>query len=80
MSNQFLCQPPEPGVGFLLARIFSDAKNPCQHADDIAIENWSRLIEGDAANRAGGVTADARQGENIVVLVWELVGDDVRSL
>ena len=65
-SNQFFRQFPKPRVGFLFPRIFGDAENARQHADDIAVENRRRLVEGDAANRAGGVTADARQRENVV--------------
>ncbi len=78
--NQFFRQLPEPRVGFLFLRIFRDAKNSGQNADDIAIENRRGLVEGDAANRAGGVTADARQCENVVKVFGKFVGDDVRSL
>ena len=80
MNHQFFRQPPELRVGFPFAWIFADAKNPRQHADDVAIENCRRLVEGDAANRAGGVTSNARQRENVVKVVWEFAGDDVRSL
>ena len=62
--HQFCRQFPKPRIRFLLLRIFGNAKNPRQHADDIAIQNRRRLVEGDAANRAGGVTADARQRED----------------
>ena len=79
-TNQFFRQLPKPRIGFLFLRIFSDAENAGQHADDIAVENRRRLVEGDAANRAGGVTANARQRENIVKVFREFVGDDVRSL
>jgi hypothetical protein len=64
--NQFLRQLPKPRIGCLLLRIFGDAKNARQHADDIAVENRRGLVEGDAANRAGGVAADARQRENFI--------------
>jgi hypothetical protein len=37
--NQFFRQLPKPRVRFLLLRVFRDAKNPRQHADDIAVEN-----------------------------------------
>ena len=77
---QIFRQSPELRVGFLSARIFSDAKYPRQHANDVAVENRRRLVEGDAANRAGGVTANARQREDVVEIIREFVGDDVRSL
>ena len=79
-SDQLFRQLPELRVGFLFARIFSDAKHPREDADDIAIENWCRLVEGDAPNRAGGVTADTGQGEHVIEIIREFVGDDVRSL
>ena len=66
VANQFFRQLPEPRVGLFFLWIFRDAENARQHADDIAIENRRRLVEGDAANRAGGVTADSRQRENLV--------------
>ena len=80
MNHQFFRQPPELRIGFLLSRIFTDAKYPRQNADDIPVENRHWLVEGDAANRAGGVTSNARQRENVVKVVWEFAGDDVRSL
>ena len=79
-KNQFFRQLPEPRVRLFLLRIFRDAKNSGKDADDIAIQNRRRLIEGDAANRAGGVTSDSGQCENIVKRFGKFVGDDVRSL
>ena len=78
--DQIFRKPPKLRVGLLILRIFSDAENARQHANDVAVENGRRLVEGNAANRAGGVTADARQRKDIVEVVREFVGDDVRSL
>ena len=77
MNDQFFRQLPELRIGSLFARIFCNAKHPRQHADDIAVEDWRRLVEGDAANRAGGVAADAGQREHVVEIIREFVGDDV---
>ncbi len=71
-TNQFFRQLPKPCIGFLFLWIFADAKNARQHADDIAIKNRRRLIEGDAANRAGGVAADSRQCQNVVKVFQEI--------
>ena len=70
-TNQFFGDLPKPGICFLLLRVFRDAKNPGQYADDIAVENGRWLVEGDAANRAGGITANARQREDIVKVLRE---------
>src|SRR5690348_3949920 len=43
---------PEQLVSFFILWIFCDAKNPSQDANDISIENWRRLIEGNTANRS----------------------------
>jgi hypothetical protein len=71
-NDQFFRQLPESRIRLLFVRIFSNAIHPRQHADDIAVENRCGLIEGDAANRAGGVTANPRQRENIFKLFREL--------
>jgi len=71
VSHQFFCQPPELRVGFLFARIFCNAENPRQYADDIAVKNWRRLVERDAANRAAGVTPDSRQRDHVVKIIRE---------
>ncbi len=62
--HQFSGKLPEPRVGFLRARVRGDAVEPREDADDVAVENRRGLVEGDAANRAGGVAANAGQGEN----------------
>src|SRR5881394_3043320 len=49
-------------------RIFGDAEDAGKHADGISVENWSRLIERNAADCTGGITADARQSQYIVEL------------
>ena len=61
VSHQVFRQLPEPGVGRFFFWVFRDAKNPAQHADDIAIQQGGRLVEGDAANGPGGVAPDSRQ-------------------
>ena len=66
MMSQLLSQLPEPRVRRLFLRVFSDAEEARQHADDVAIENRRGLIESDAANRARRVTADSGQCENII--------------
>ena len=80
VGHQFFRNLPQPRVRFLFLRIFRDAKNSGQHADHIAVQNRRGLVEGDAANRAGGVSADARQRQNLVEVFWKFVGDDVKSL
>src|SRR5262249_45573152 len=41
-------------------------------ADDIAVQNGSRLIEGDAANGAGGVTPNPWQGQHLLEALRKL--------
>jgi hypothetical protein len=64
--HQFFRQLPQPGVPRLRLRIVRNAEKARQHADDIAVENGRGLIEGDAANRAGGLASDARQRQHVV--------------
>src|SRR6266516_875976 len=66
--DQVLREPPEPGVGLLSARIFGDAEEAGQHANDIAVKRRHGVVEGDAADRAGRVTTDARQRQYLVEL------------
>ena len=63
-NDQLFCELPELGVGLFLARIAFDAVDARQHADDVAVEDGRGLVEGDAANRPGGVTANAGQGKD----------------
>ena len=77
VNDQFPGELPQICVGFLFPRISLDAKHPRQHTDDIAVKNRRRLIEGNAANRAGGVTSDSGQGEYVVEVFGKFVGDDV---
>src|ERR1017187_5535728 len=77
VDNQFFRQLPKFCIGFLLTRVFPDAENPRQHADDIAVEDGRRLIERNAANGAGGVTSDSRQREHVVKIIRKFAGDDV---
>lgn len=72
MKNEFVGEVPKAGVGLLFARVGDDAEKACGHADDVSVENRPGLVEGDAANRAGGVAANARQGENIVEVSGEI--------
>lgn len=74
MSYQFLGESPEVGVGLFFARIGFDTVDAGQNADDVAVEDGRGLIEGDAANRAGGVTTDAGQGEDGVEGLWKSEG------
>ena len=77
VENQFFRKLPKQHIGFIFPRVFPDAEYPRQHADDIAVENRRRLVERNAANGAGGVTADSWQSEDIIEVIWEFVGDDV---
>ena len=70
-GDQFFRQPPKQRVGFLFMRVFSNAKDSCQQANHIAIKNRHRLVEGDAANRAGGVATDTGQRENVLKIFRE---------
>lgn len=62
-SSQHECfgQLPEFLDSRLFPWILRDTEYAGQHADDIAVENGRRLIEGNAANCAGGVAAHAGQ-------------------
>ena len=66
--DQVLRELPEPGVGRTVARIFADAEEAGEHANDIAVEHRRGLVERNAANRAGGVTADAGQRHQFIEL------------
>ena len=48
-------------VGWLGAWVSSNSEEPGEHPNHVPIENRSRLIEGDAADRSGGVWANAGQ-------------------
>lgn len=58
-------------IGGFFARIFCDAEETGEDADDVAIEEWLGLIEGDARDGAGGVASDALQGEDGIEIVRE---------
>ena len=83
-ADQVLREPPQPGVGLFPARIAADAEEAGQHANDIAVKHGRGLVEGDAANGAGGVTADARQGDHFLELFRKprvvLIDNDPRGL
>ena len=66
MSNQFFGRVPQESIRFPLPRIFFDAENARQHANDIAVKYRRGLVERDAANGAGGVAADAGQSQDRV--------------
>lgn len=80
VKDEGLRKLPEPGVGWLLARIGPDAKKTGQHADDVAIENRTRLVEGNAGDCASRIATDARQGEDVVKVLRKIAimpGDDL---
>lgn len=52
---------PQMRVERRLTRISIDGEDASEHPDGIAVENWHGLIEGDAAEGARGVAADARK-------------------
>lgn len=58
---------PQLVVGGFVARVFADGKKAGEDANDVAVQNRRGLVEGDAANRAGGVAANSGQRENFVV-------------
>ena len=66
MKNQFLRQLPEPGICLLFTRVGCDAENPREYPDDVAVENRTRLIKGNAQNNAYSITSHPRQGEHVV--------------
>ena len=59
---------PQFLVGGFFAGIFDDAEDAGEDADDVAVENGLRFVEGDAGNGAGGVTPDAGKGEDVVIV------------
>ena len=63
-TNKLLGELPKLGIGLLFARIGFDPVDARQHTDDVAVEDGCGLVEGDAANRTGGVAADAGQGKD----------------
>ena len=65
-ADELFSEFPESVPGGLLSGILLDSKQATEDANDIAIENRRGLIERDAANRSGGVAADAGQFENVV--------------
>ena len=69
MNNQFFRQLPKSRIRLLLTRVFPDAKNPRQNPDDIAVKDRRRLVERNAANRAGGVTPDSRQSDHGIEVI-----------
>ena len=81
--HQFVRQLPQPRVRGFLLRIIRDAEKARQDADDIAVQNRRGLVEGDAANRAGGIAADAGQRQNLLELFRKLptvfFHDDLRG-
>ena len=62
---------PELRIRRAFARVLSDAEEAGQHSDDVAVENRARLVESDAANRPGGVPANAGKGEDVLESLWE---------
>jgi len=63
LEHQRLCDAPQASVGFGFAGIAGNSKQPGQNADNVAIENRLWLVEGNAADSAGGVAADSGQIE-----------------
>ena len=57
---------PQTRVRGFVLWIFANAKNARQHPDDVSVQDRRGLIEGDAANRTGGVAADAGEGEDVL--------------
>jgi len=60
------------GIHGFFFRTALDSKNTREHADDISIQNRVRLVESDATDGAGGVTANAWQIEHVFERCWEL--------
>src|SRR5205809_1127656 len=72
MKNKFIGDAPKTRVGCLLARIVADAEKAGEDTDDVAVENGGGLVKADAANRAGGIAANAGQGENMIEVLRKL--------
>ncbi len=84
LANERFRESPERCACFFLTRIFGDAEEAGEHADRISVENRRRLIESDAEHGAGGVAANAGQGDKIIVFFRKTaaapIHDDSRSL
>src|SRR3982751_1187612 len=62
--HHFLSEPPKFCIYWFGVRVAPDSEQPSQYSNDITIENRCRLVEGDAANRAGGVAANSWQRQH----------------
>ena len=55
---QLFRERPEGTVGFRRLYVFGEAIQPGQHADHIAVQDWPRLVEREAADGTGRVAPD----------------------
>jgi hypothetical protein len=82
--DQLCGELPEVLVRGLVARIFADGEEAGEDADDVAVEDWCRRVEGDAGNCPGGVAAHAGQREHGVEIARKLAcvrgNDELRGL
>src|SRR5689334_14476851 len=65
MRHELLGERPQLRVRLFFSRVFFYSEYTSQDSDDIAIQNRCGLVKRDAANGAGGVTANAGEGEHI---------------
>jgi len=77
-------QRPKLRVSQFFARIALDAEEARQNSDDVAVNDWRRLVKSDAANRSGRISANTRQRQYVFEMFRKfatiLVADDLRRL
>ena len=80
--HQLLRYFPKFLVDLRLAWISANPKKPSQHTHNIAVQNRLWLIEGNAANRPGGVSANAGKCQQLIELLRKpasvVAEDDLR--
>src|SRR5690242_15551441 len=70
--NQSFRQSPKLRVHRFFFWITIETENAGKDADHISVQNRTGLVEGDAADGAGGVTPDARQFQDIFEYTGEV--------
>jgi hypothetical protein len=83
-QNKLLSKLPKALIDVSLSRISCDTKKAREHTNDVAVQNGFGLIEGNAADSAGGIAANARQGQQIIKVFREFApvqgNDGLRGL
>jgi len=70
-QNKLFRKLPEMLIDDSLSRITRYAEQASEHTNDVAVQNGPGLVEGNAADGAGGITADPREGEHVVKVFRE---------